>query len=113
MSTYFKAKNHLKGWFAKKQLASCILFQILGFCLFLFFQKVQFNTTFYASPVVLVSVHHLYNPQVSMKSLVSPNNNIISAWVEVNKQYTSFLLLQRAHDRNVTLQTIYGDQFML
>ncbi|CAH3162089.1 unnamed protein product, partial [Pocillopora meandrina] len=48
-----------------------------GFC-----QQVQFNTTFYASPVVLVSVHHLYNPQVSMKSLVSPNNNIISAWVE-------------------------------
>ena len=46
----------------------------------------QFNTTFYASPIVLVSVHHLYNPQVGMKSLVSPENNIISAWVEVNNE---------------------------
>ena len=27
-------------------------------------QKVQFNTTFYASPVVLVSVHHDYNRKV-------------------------------------------------
>ena len=55
------------------------------FVLFLFFlQEVQFNTTFYASPVVLVSVHHFYNPQISMKSLVPPENNIISAWVEVN-----------------------------
>ncbi|PFX13948.1 Aggrecan core protein [Stylophora pistillata] len=48
-----------------------------GFC-----QEVEFNTTFYASPVVLVSVHHIYNPQVTMKSPVSPKNNIISAWVE-------------------------------
>ena len=54
----------------------------------------QFNTTFYASPVVLVSVHHLHNPQVGMKSLVSPENNIISAWVEVNKQAVSILLYE-------------------
>ena len=55
----------------------------------------QFNTTFYASPVVLVSVHHLYNPQVGMKSFVSPENNIISAWVEVNKQAVSISLYER------------------
>ena len=54
----------------------------------------QFNTTFYASPIVLVSVHHLYNPQVGMKSLISPKNNIISAWVEVNKQSVSISLYE-------------------
>ncbi|PFX13555.1 Aggrecan core protein [Stylophora pistillata] len=48
-----------------------------GFC-----QDVRFNTTFYALPVALVSVQHIYNPQVSRKSLISPKNNIISAWVE-------------------------------
>ncbi|CAH3143439.1 unnamed protein product, partial [Pocillopora meandrina] len=48
-----------------------------GFC-----QKVHFNTTFYASPIVLISVHHFYNPQVSGKSSSSPENNIVTAWVE-------------------------------
>jgi len=46
-----------------------------GFC-----QKVQFNTTFYASPVVLISVHHQYDRQT--KSHIAPENNIITAWVE-------------------------------
>ncbi|XP_022806681.1 uncharacterized protein LOC111343760 isoform X1 [Stylophora pistillata] len=46
-----------------------------GFC-----QDVQFNTTFYASPVVLVSVHHYYNRQ--QKNLILPENNIVTAWVE-------------------------------
>jgi len=46
-----------------------------GFC-----QEVQYNTTFYASPAVLVSVHHYYDRQVN--SLVPPENNIIAAWVE-------------------------------
>ena len=50
----------------------------------LFSQEVQFNTTFYTLPVVLVSVQHIYNPQVSTKSLISLQNNIISAWVEVH-----------------------------
>ncbi|XP_022810500.1 uncharacterized protein LOC111347532, partial [Stylophora pistillata] len=48
-----------------------------GFC-----QKVNFNTTFYASPIVLISVRHFYNPQVSGKSSISPENNIVTAWVE-------------------------------
>ncbi|PFX19881.1 hypothetical protein AWC38_SpisGene15693 [Stylophora pistillata] len=48
-----------------------------GFC-----QEVPSNTTFYALPVILVSVQHMYNIQVSTKSLISPKNNIISAWVE-------------------------------
>ncbi|RMX58432.1 hypothetical protein pdam_00019701 [Pocillopora damicornis] len=46
-----------------------------GFC-----QEVSFNTTFYTSPVVLVSVHHFYDRQ--QKSLILPENNIITAWVE-------------------------------
>ena len=45
------------------------------------FQQVPFNTTFYATPVVLVSVHHQYDRQA--KSFVPPENNIITAWVEV------------------------------
>ena len=44
-------------------------------------QEVQYNTTFYASPVVLVSVHHQYNRQ--NKKNVPPENNIVTAWVEV------------------------------
>ena len=44
-------------------------------------QEVPFNTTFYESPVVLVSVHHQYDRQA--KSFVPPENNIITAWVEV------------------------------
>ena len=44
-------------------------------------QQVQFNTTFYASPVVLVSVHHDYDRKV--KNRIPPEYNIITAWVEV------------------------------
>ena len=53
------------------------------FYLFPFFlQEVHYiNTTFYASPVVLVSVHHNYDSQE--KSRLPPENNIIAAWVEV------------------------------
>ncbi|XP_020609574.1 uncharacterized protein LOC110048129 [Orbicella faveolata] len=46
-----------------------------GFC-----QQVQFNTTFYASPVVLVSVHHDYDRKV--KNHIPPEYNIITAWVK-------------------------------
>ncbi|XP_020609571.1 uncharacterized protein LOC110048125 [Orbicella faveolata] len=46
-----------------------------GFC-----QQVQFNTTFYASPAVLVSVHHDYDRKV--KKHIPPEYNIITAWVE-------------------------------
>ena len=41
----------------------------------------QYNTTFYESPVVLVSVHHSYDRK--LKTHVPPENNIITAWVEV------------------------------
>ena len=41
----------------------------------------DFNTTFYASPVVIVSVHHDYDP--NMKYHIPPEHNIITAWVEV------------------------------
>ena len=44
-------------------------------------QRVEFNTTFYASPVVLVSVHHDYDRKV--KNHIPPEYNIITAWVEV------------------------------
>ncbi|XP_078367482.1 uncharacterized protein LOC144651423 [Oculina patagonica] len=46
-----------------------------GFC-----QEVQFNTTFYTSPVVLVSVNHYYDRKV--KNYILPEHNIITAWVE-------------------------------
>ena len=46
-------------------------------------QEVTYNTTFYASPVVLVSAHHHYNRQ--NKQNVPPENNIVTAWVEVRK----------------------------
>lgn len=45
-------------------------------------QQVDFNTTFYSSPAVLVSVHHYYNRQVN--HLIPQENNIITAWVEVD-----------------------------
>ena len=48
-------------------------------------QQVQFNTTFYASPVVLVSVHHDYDRKV--KNHIQPEYNIITAWIEVRHSY--------------------------
>ena len=44
-------------------------------------QQVQFKTTFYVPPVVLISVHHQYNGPFIHHIL--PENNIITAWVEV------------------------------
>ena len=44
-------------------------------------QQVQFHTTFYASPVVHVSVHHDYDRKV--KNHIPPEYNIITAWAEV------------------------------
>ena len=41
----------------------------------------QFNTIFYASPAVLVSVHHDYDGKV--KNYIPPEYNMITAWVEV------------------------------
>ncbi|XP_068725173.1 uncharacterized protein [Montipora capricornis] len=46
-----------------------------GFC-----KQVQFKTTFYVPPVVLISVHHQYNGPFIHHIL--PGNNIITAWVE-------------------------------
>jgi len=46
-----------------------------GFC-----QRVYYNTTFYTSPAVLVSVHHQYDRKA--KTNIPPENNIITAWVE-------------------------------
>jgi len=50
-------------------------------CFFFSSQGIGFNTTFYASPAVLVSGHHYYDRQVN--SHIPPENNIIAAWVEV------------------------------
>ena len=55
----------------------------------LFSQNIHYNTTFYASPVVLVSVHHYYNR--NMKNVILPENNIVTAWVEVRYFSTDFL----------------------
>ena len=41
-----------------------------------------FNTTFYKLPVVILSVNHEYNLKV--KGSRRPENNIISAWLEVD-----------------------------
>ena len=49
--------------------------------LFIFLKEVPFNTTFYKSPVVILSVGHGYDRKV--KSFRLPENNIISAWMEV------------------------------
>ncbi|KAL9973975.1 hypothetical protein ACROYT_G020502 [Oculina patagonica] len=46
-----------------------------GFC-----QQVDFNTTFYSSPVAFVSVHHHYDRQA--QNQIPPENNIITAWLE-------------------------------
>ena len=52
------------------------------FLIFLtYLQEVPFNTTFYESPVVILSVNHQYDRQIKGSRL--PGNNIISAWVEV------------------------------
>ena len=48
----------------------------------------MYNTTFYAPPVVLVSVHHQYNRQ--NKKYVPPENNIITAWVEVRYVFSVY-----------------------
>ena len=45
-------------------------------------QQVDFNTTFYSSPAVLVSFHHYYNRQANHLG-VPQESNIITAWVEV------------------------------
>ena len=44
-------------------------------------QEVPFSTTFYKSPVVILSVNHEYNLKV--KGSRAPENNIKSAWIEV------------------------------
>ena len=49
----------------------------------------QFNTTFYASPVVLVSVHHYYDRKG--KNHIPPENNIITAWVEVGHSLSLYV----------------------
>ena len=52
-------------------------------------QEVPFNTTFYKSPIVILSVNHEYNLQVKGSRL--PENNIISSWVEVGLNFYSNL----------------------
>ena len=56
---------------------------------FTYLQEVPFNTTFYKSPVVILSVNHEYNLKVKGSRL--PENNIISAWVEVGLLFYSSL----------------------
>ena len=55
--------------------------------LFTHSQEVPFNTTLYKSPVVILSVNHEYNLKVKGSRL--PENNIISAWVEVGLNFCS------------------------
>ncbi|CAH3029060.1 unnamed protein product [Porites evermanni] len=55
------------------------LFTNLHDC-FTYLQEVPFNTTFYKSPIVILSVNHEYNLKV--KGSRPPENNIISAWLE-------------------------------
>ena len=53
-----------------------------------------FNTTFYKSPIVILSVNHEYNLKV--KGSRPPENNIISAWLEVSLPFYSNLRKQLA-----------------
>ena len=53
-----------------------------------------FNTTFYKSPIVILSVNHEYNLKV--KGSRPPENNIISAWLEVSLPFYSNLRKQPA-----------------
>ena len=61
---------------------------------FTYFQEVPFNTTFYKSPIVILSVNHEYNLKV--KGSRPPENNIISAWLEVGLLFYSNLRKQPA-----------------
>ena len=56
---------------------------------FTYFQEVPFNTTFYKSPIVILSVNHEYN--LKAKGSRPPENNIISSWVEVGLNFYSNL----------------------
>ncbi|XP_068723996.1 uncharacterized protein [Montipora capricornis] len=68
-----------------------------GFC-----KQVQFKTTFYVPPVVLISVHHQYNGPFIHHIL--PENNIITAWVEqaapdaIADLKKELVLLRQKHD---------------
>ncbi|XP_078381933.1 uncharacterized protein LOC144664642 isoform X1 [Oculina patagonica] len=87
-----KHQDTIVDWFAFTGKASELNFTITGEVYFPnsgsptadnnygFCQEVQYNTTFYKSPAVLVSVGHQYDRQV--KSHVPPENNLITAWVE-------------------------------
>ena len=61
---------------------------------FTYLQEVPFNTTFYKSPIVILSVNHEYNLKV--KGSRPPENNIISAWLEVSLPFYSNLRKQPA-----------------
>jgi len=61
---------------------------------FTYLQEVPFNTTFYKSPIVILSVNHEYNLKV--KGSRPPENNIISAWLEVSLRFYSNLRKQPA-----------------
>ena len=61
---------------------------------FTYLQEVPFNTTFYKSPIVILSVNHEYNLKV--KGSRPPENNIISAWLEVGLLFYSNLRKQPA-----------------
>lgn len=54
----------------------------------MFPQEVVYNNAFYAPPVVLVSVHHQYNRQNEKN--VPPENNIVTAWVEVRYVFSVY-----------------------
>ena len=56
---------------------------------FTYLQEVPFNTTFYKSPIVILSVNHEYNLKVKGSHL--PENNVISSWVEVGLNFYSNL----------------------
>ena len=63
----------------------------------------QFNTTFYASPVVLVSVHHDYDRKV--KNHIPPEYNIITALVEV-RDSSLLHVYQQQFDPRYTLRNL-------
>lgn len=64
----------------------------------------MYNNTFYAPPVVLVSVHHHYNRQ--NKKNVPPENNIVTAWVEVRYVFSVSALAVINNDRGKWIYSV-------
>lgn len=106
-----------KSWYITREWNSKrLVIQHEVFWLFLYLlclpQEVVYNTTFYAPPVVLVSVHHQYNRQ--NKKNVPPENNIVTGWVEVRYVFSVYSSCNKQWSRKVDWQCrVWSEDFIL